>query len=109
VKRILLCSSSPLLVKGLYATLRDGGYAVESVEHPTLAVRRVLEGAFDCAIMDAEPFGLSAEEAAQILGTIAPGMPILCIGGGPGCERLPLITIPPDLAAIRQMVHLVAA
>jgi DNA-binding response OmpR family regulator len=111
MKRILLCSSNPLLVKSLYATLRDEGYAVEEVEHPSLAVQKVLGGSYDLAIMDAEPFGMSAEEAARIVAEIAPGMPILCLGGeAPGSlERLPLITVPADLDAIKEMIHHVAA
>jgi DNA-binding response OmpR family regulator len=109
MKRILLCSSSPLLVRNLYGMLRDDGFAIETVEHPSLAVQRVLAGPWDCTIIDAEPFGLSAEDAARILREIAPQMPILCIGGGAGCDRLPLINLPADLDAIREMLHVVAA
>ena len=111
MKRILLCSSNPLLVKALYATLREEGYAVEEVEHPSLAVQKILAGSYDLTIMDAEPFGMSAEEAARIVGTIAPAMPILCLGGeGRGCrEGLPLLTVPADLDAIKEMIHHVAA
>ena len=111
MKRILLCSSNPLLVKSLYASLREEGYAVEDVEHPSLAVQKVLQGTYDLTIIDAEPFGMSAEEAARIVGTIAPGMPILCLGndGGSGRGGLPLITVPADPDAIREMIHHVAA
>jgi DNA-binding response OmpR family regulator len=109
MKSILLCSSNPLLIKGLYGMLRDEGFAVEDVEHPALAVQKVLNGAYDFTIIDAEPFGLSAEDAAQIIKTIAPQMPILCLGGGAGCDHLPLIKLPADLAAIRELIHLIAA
>jgi len=111
MKRILLCSSSPLLIKGLYASLRDEGYAVEDVEHPSLAVQKVLRGSYDLTIIDAEPFGLSAEDAARIVGAIAPGMPILCLGdkGGGGLDRLPLLTVPADLEAIKELIHRIAA
>lgn len=108
MKKILLCSSNPLLARCLYGMLRDEGHAVEDVEHPALAVRKVLDGAYDCTIIDAEPFGLSAEDAAQVIRAIAPGMPVLCIGGGPGCDHLPLIKLPADLAAIRELVHVIA-
>jgi CheY-like chemotaxis protein len=111
MKSILLCSSSPLLIKGLYASLRDEGYAVEDVEHPSLAVQRVLRGAYDLMLIDAEPFGLSAGDAARIVGAIAPGMPILSLGGedGGARDRLPLIAVPADLEAIKEMIHRVAA
>lgn len=111
MKRILLCSSNPLLVKGLYASLRDEGYAVEDVEHPSLAVQRVLRGACDLMVVDAEPFGLSAGDAARIVGAIAPGMPVLCLGGedGEDRDRAPLLTVPADLDAIKEMIHRVAA
>jgi DNA-binding response OmpR family regulator len=109
MKRILLCSSSPLLVKSLYGMLRDEGYAVEVVEHPSAAVQRVLAAAYDLTIIDAEPFGLSAEDAARIIRTIVPGMPILCIGAGAGCDHLPLIKLPADLEAIKEMIQHIAA
>ena len=111
MKRILLCSSNPLLVKSLYATLRDEGYLVEDVEHPSLAVRKVLEGSYDLTIIDAEPFGMSAADAARIVGEIAPGMPVLCLGdeAQEGLGRLPLLMVPADLDAIKEMIHRVAA
>ena len=109
MKRILLCSGNPLLIKSLYGMLRDEGYAVEDVEHPALAVQKVLNSAYDLTIVDAEPFGLSAADAAQIIAAIAPAMPVLCVGGGPGWDRLPLLTLPADPAAIRELIHLIAA
>jgi len=109
MKKILLCSSSPLLIKGLYGMLRDEGYAVEDVEHPALAVQKVLHGSYDLTIIDAEPFGLSAADAAGIIRAIAPAMPILCIGGGSGCDHLPLIKLPADLDAIKELIHVIAA
>lgn len=109
MKKIILCSSSPLLIKSLYGMLRDEGYAVELVEHPSLAVQKILAGAYDFMIVDAEPFGLSAEDAARIIKTIAPEMPILCLGGGPSGDHLPLIRLPTDLDAIKEMLHHIAA
>ena len=82
MKRIVLCSSNPILIKNLYGTLRDEGHAVETVEHPALAVQKALFGQFDIFIVDSEPFGLSAEDAAQIIRSVAPDMPILFTGGG---------------------------
>lgn len=106
---IILCSSNPLLVKGLYGLLRDEGYAIEEVEHPALAVQKILKSSYAFMIIDAEPFGLSAEDAARIIRTIAPEMPILCVGGGATCEDLPMIRLPADLDAIKEMIHHIAA
>lgn len=108
MKRILLCSSNALRTRSLYGTLRDEGHAVEEVEHPALAVRQVLDGAFDFTIIDAEPFGLSAEDAARIITAIAPGMPVLCLGGGSKCSHPSLTALPADLAAIRDLIQLIA-
>ena len=109
MKKILLCSSNPLLVKSLYGMLRDAGHAVENVEHPALAVQKVLGGTYDFVIVDAEPFGLSAEDAARIIKSIAPEMPILRVGGGAASDDLPLIRLPADLEAIKEMIHHCAA
>jgi DNA-binding response OmpR family regulator len=109
MKKIILCSSSPLLIKSLYGMLRDEGYTIEDVEHPALAVQKVLKGAYDFMIIDAEPFGLSAEDAACIIKSIAPEMPILRVGGGAASDDLPLIQLPADLEAIKEMIHHSAA
>lgn len=109
MKRILLCSSNPLLVKSLYASLREEGYAVDEVEHPSLAVQKVLQGSYDLTVIDAEPFGMSAAEAARVVAAIAPGMPILCLGDE-AADLGPLqITVPAEPDAIREMIHRVAA
>lgn len=109
MKKIILCSSNPLLVKSLYGMLRDEGCSVEEVEHPALAVQKVLTGTYDFMIIDAEPFGLSAADAARIITTIAPGMPILCVGEGAAPDDLPMIRLPADLDAIKEMIHRIAA
>jgi len=109
MKNIILCSSNPLLVKSLYGMLRDEGYAIEEVEHPALAVQKVLSGTYDFMIIDAEPFGLSAEDAARIITTIAPEMPIFCVGGGAAVDTLPMIRLPADLVAIKELIQNIAA
>jgi DNA-binding response OmpR family regulator len=109
MKKIILCSSNPLLIKSLYGMLRDEGYAIEDVEHPALAVQKVLAGTYDFMIVDAEPFGMSAEDAARIIKSIAPGMPILCVGGGAGCDNLSMIRLPADLDMIKELIQHIAA
>jgi DNA-binding response OmpR family regulator len=108
MKKIILCSSNPLLIKSLYGVLRDEGYTIEDVEHPALAVQKVLGGKYDFVIVDAEPFGLSAEDAARIITAIAPEMPIFCIGGEESVTP-PMIRLPADLDAIKEMLHHTAA
>jgi DNA-binding response OmpR family regulator len=81
MKNIILCSSNPLLIKNVYCVLRDEGYTVDTVEHPALAVKKVLWGTYDLVIVDAEPFGMSAAEAAQVIRSVAPGMPVVIMGG----------------------------
>jgi DNA-binding response OmpR family regulator len=80
MKNIILCSSNPLLIKNVYGFLRDEGYTVDIVEHPALAVKKVLWGAYDLVIVDSEPFGMSADEAAQVIRSVAPGMPVVIMG-----------------------------
>jgi CheY-like chemotaxis protein len=109
MKKIILCSSNPLLIKSLYGMLRDEGYAIEEVEHPALAVQKVLSSTYDFVIVDAEPFGLSAEDAARIITTIAPEMPIFCVGGGAAGDDLPMIRLPADLETIKEMIHHIVA
>ena len=81
MKDILLCSSDQLLVKNLYGILRDLGFRVDTVEHPSDAVHKALEQRYDFAILDdTEPFGLSSEDAEEILHAVAPRMSIIALG-----------------------------
>ena len=71
-------------------------------------MQKVLGGAYDFVIIDAEPFGLSAEDAARIITAIAPEMPIFCLGGEES-GTLPMIRLPAGLDAIKEMLQHVAA
>jgi DNA-binding response OmpR family regulator len=84
MKHILLCSSDTLLVKNLYGVLRDLGFDVDTVEHPSHAVHQALGKQYDLAVVDIEPFGLSSFDAEQVLRNVAPDMRVITIG--PGCE-----------------------
>ncbi len=105
MKNIILCSSNPIMIKSLYGILRDEGYNVQIVEHPAHAVQKVLDGRYDLIIVDSEPFGLSAEDAVQIIKTVAPGMPILCVGCGPGKHHEASVETPLDLEDFKRMIH----
>lgn len=77
---MLLCSSNPILVKSLYAMLRDEGLSVDMIEHPAFAVQLIMKNRYDFLIIDSEPFGLSAEDAVEIIRSIAPDMKIMLLG-----------------------------
>ena len=104
MKDILLCSSNPILVKNLYGILRDEGFGVETVEHPAFAVQAVMERPFVLVVMDAEPFGLSAEDAVQIISSIAPGLSVLSLG----CAAENGALAPLDLQKLTSSIHAIA-
>ena len=106
MKSILLCSSNPMLVKNLYGILRDEGYGVETVEHPAFAVQLVMDHSFDLVIMDAEPFGLSAEDAIQIIRTMLPGLHVLSLDTEPNAASG--IPAPLDLQKLTRTIHAIA-
>lgn len=103
IKNILLCSSNPILVKSLYAILRDEGLFVATAEHPSSAVQMIMHGNYDFLIMDSEPFGLSAEDAVAIARTIAPDLQTLCIGEGSEAGNTGL-----DLEEFKRTIHTLA-
>ncbi len=105
MKNIILCSSNPIMIKSLYGILRDEGYNVQTVEHPAHAVRKVLGGSYDLVIVDSEPFGLSAEDAVQIIKTVAPDMPVLCVGCGRCKQHGASVETPVDLEDFKRMIH----
>jgi DNA-binding response OmpR family regulator len=108
MKNILLCSSDPLLIKNLYGVLRDEGFAVKTVEHPALAVQTVIGGAFDALVVDSEPFGLSAEDAVQIIRSVKPDLPVLFVGSDRECSGALGVQTPIDLALIKSTIHSIA-
>ena len=108
MKNIILCSSNPILIKSLYSMLRDDGYHVETIEHPAQAVQMVLRRHYHCVIVDSEPFGLSAEDAAKIIKTVAPSMPVLFIGDDRIDTHAQAVRTAIDLEAFKRTVHLLA-
>jgi DNA-binding response OmpR family regulator len=108
MKNILLCSSNPLLTKNLYCVLRDEGYAVEIVEHPASAVKMVLWGNYDFVIVDAEPFGMSAGDAAMAIQSVSPGIQVMFTADAQECGGAVGSEMPLDLASIRRTIHSIA-
>lgn len=108
MKNIILCSSNPILIKSLYGILRDEGHNVETIEHPAFAVQMVMQRPYDFVIIDSEPFGLSAEDAAEIIKTVSPNMPILYVGCGHNEEHAPAVETPVDLEEFKRTIHSMA-
>lgn len=85
--------------------LRDDGYQVETIEHPAQAVQMVMRRRYHCAIVDSEPFGLSAEDAAKIIKAIAPLMPVLFIGEDRADAHAHAVPISIDLEAFKRTIQ----
>ncbi len=109
MKNILLCSSNPILVKSFYGILRDEGYNVDTIDHPSFAVMMIMRKPYDFAIIDSEPFGLSAEDAAEIIKAVAPGMPILFVGGDHRKHHAQAVETPVDLEEFKRTIHSITA
>ena len=105
MKNIILCSSNPILIKSLYSILRDDGYQVETIEHPAQAVQMVMRRHYHCVIVDSEPFGLSAGDAANIIKAVAPLMPILFIGDDRIDAHAQTVHSAIDLEAFKRTIH----
>ncbi len=103
MKNIILCSSNPILIKSLYGTLRDEGHDVQTIEHPARAIQMVMSRAYDFLIIDSEPFGLSAEDAALIIKAVKPELPILFVGKVG--ERAGEIGTPVDLEGLKRTIQ----
>jgi DNA-binding response OmpR family regulator len=108
MKYILLCSSNPMLIKNLYGVLRDEGFIVDTVEHPALAVKKVLRAHFDVVIVDSEPFGMSAQDAAQVIRAVSPDMPIMIMGGEWEKGQADGMEKPLDLEEFKRTIHNIA-
>ncbi len=106
MKKIILCSSNPILIKSVYGILRDEGHLVETIEHPAFAVQRVMKQKYDVLIMDSEPFGLSSTDAAEIINTIAPGVQILFVGNDQTLGALP--AGPLDIEELKRTIQGIA-
>jgi CheY-like chemotaxis protein len=105
MKNSILCSSNPLLIKGLYGILRDEGYSVDTIEHPARAVQMVMQSRYDLIVIDSEPFGLSAEDAVQIIKAVAPNIPVMFVGRCEDNDLAQAVVPPLDLEQFKQAVR----
>ena len=104
MKDIILCSSNPMLVKSLYGILRDAGTLVETVEHPSIAVQKIIARKYDAVIIDSDPFGLSAEDATEIIRRVAPEIQILLVGTARNSRQAEAV----DLEVFKRVIHAIA-
>ncbi|HUI45357.1 MAG TPA: response regulator [Nitrospirota bacterium] len=105
MKKIILCSSNPILIKNLYGMLRDEGFQVDLIEHPATAVHMVMLKKYDFIIIDSEPFGLSGEDAAEIIKTVAPDIPVLFVGNDSRGDKWQSARSPVDLEALKRTIQ----
>lgn len=102
MKEILVCSHDPLLVKNIFGILIDEGCTVDTVDHPAHAVQQVLKKQYSALIIDSEPFGLSGEDAIQIIRTIAPEIPVISVGSPHSDSDATRIAAPINLEEFKQ-------
>ncbi len=101
----LLCSNNQILLKSLYAILRDEGCSVDTADHPSLAVQMSLKKKYAALVIDSEPFGLSVHDAIKIIKTILPEIIVIFVG----YDRLEAdvlgVEAPIDLEHFRKTIH----
>ncbi len=101
----LLCSNNPILMKSLYAILRDEGCDVDIAEHPSIAVQKALSKQYASLIIDSEPFGLSVMEAIKIIRTILPEIVVIFVGYDTLDTDVLSIEAPVDLEQFKRTVQ----
>ncbi len=102
---ILLCTHNPMLIKNVYGILRDEGFGVEVVDHSAQAVQRVFQGSYIAVIIDSESFGLSAEDAVQIIKSVSPGIVVICVGLAKVGSDVLSMNLPVDLEEFKRAIR----
>jgi DNA-binding NtrC family response regulator len=105
MEEILLCTHDPILVKSLYGILRDKGHYVEVADHLALAVQMILKSPYYAVIIDGKSFGLSVEDAVQIMKAVSPEMPIIIAGEPEYSTNTLSIRTPVDLEEFRDVLN----
>ena len=105
MNKLLLCSHNPILIKSLYGLLRDDGYDVEMADYPALAVQMSLKKNYNAIVIGSEPFGLSAEDAIEIIRSVSPDVPIIIVGAARHSTEAWSIKEPVDLEEFKQVMH----
>jgi hypothetical protein len=66
-----------------------------------------MAGGYRMMIVDSEPFGMSAEDAVQIIKSQMPELPVLYVGSG-AHSAAPAIDPPVDLEELKRTIHAIA-
>lgn len=103
--KILICISDPIIVKSLYAFLREQGYEIETTDHTAHAVQRIFETRYAAVVLDAEGVGLSAREAVRIMNSVVAEMPVIIAGAPYSPEGAICIGKPVDLEELGQAIR----
>ena len=94
-----------MLIKGLYGILRDEGCGVDISDYPAHAVQQIMKNTYQAVIIDSHTFGMSAEDAARVIKTVAPDIKVILVGW-PEYETDALgVKVPADLETVRSVVH----
>ena len=105
MNEVLLCTHNPILIKNVYGIVRDEGFGVEVVDHSALAVQRVFHRNYIAVIIDSESFGLSAEDAVQIIKSVSPDIVVICVGFAKLNSDVVSMTLPVDLEEFKRAIH----
>ena len=81
---------------------------METIEHPASAVHMVMLNRYDFIIIDSEPFGLSGEDAAEIISRVAPEIQVLFVGNVSHGDKLQNTASPVDLEALKHTINSIA-
>ena len=105
MKKLVLCTFDPLLKKSLYGPLRDDGYSLDVIDHPSDAVRLVLEDRYKAVILDSDGIGLNSIDAAAVIKNVAPGIHVITIGqqGTPHADFF--LSRPVDISMLRDFLR----
>ncbi len=101
----LLCSNNPILLKSLYAILRDEGCCVDTADHPSIAVQMSLKKKYASLVIDSEPFGLPVQDAIKIIKTILPEIVVIFVGYDTFETDVLSVEAPIDLEQFKRTVH----
>ncbi len=101
----LLCSNNPILVKSLYAILREEGCDVDVADHPSGAVKMAFSKQYAALVIDSEPFGLSVQDAIRIIKSILPEIVVIFVGYDTLDTEVLSIEAPIDLAQFKRTVQ----
>ncbi len=93
------------MVKSIYGILIDEGCNVDIADHPALAVQMVLNKHYTVIIIDSEPFGLSGNEAIEIIRNVYPEIPVISVGYPGNYIDAMSINAPLDLEEFKQTIY----